>query len=150
MIPTLTAAHNAEKLSNFAPTPTRIRLHGETMTAPTAEHAFQAAKMARAEDAKAIIAAPTPAAAKKMGRSRKTPIHPAWDQIRDQIMAEIIRAKMAQNPDAAAQLEATGDQEIQEGNTWGDRYWGISKGTGKNRLGQILMAERAARRAGTR
>lgn len=142
----LTAAQGADKLSNFAPTPIRIRLHGKTHTAPTAEHAFQAAKMARAEDAEAIIAAPTPAAAKRMGKSRKTPIHPQWDQIREAIMAEIIRAKMAQNPDAAEQLEATGDQEIQEGNTWNDTYWGICRGKGKNRLGHILMAERAARR----
>ena len=33
----------------------------------------------------------------------------------------------------------TGDEELIEGNWWGDQYWGVCNGVGKNRLGNILM-----------
>jgi predicted NAD-dependent protein-ADP-ribosyltransferase YbiA (DUF1768 family) len=36
-------------------------------------------------------------------------------------------------------LIATGDEEIREGNTWGDTYWGICHGIGFNHLGEIIM-----------
>jgi len=36
-------------------------------------------------------------------------------------------------------LLQTGDEELIEGNKWGDRFWGVCKGKGKNNLGKILM-----------
>jgi len=36
-------------------------------------------------------------------------------------------------------LLATGDQELIEGNTWGDRFWGVCDGEGQNQLGRLLM-----------
>jgi predicted NAD-dependent protein-ADP-ribosyltransferase YbiA (DUF1768 family) len=36
-----------------------------------------------------------------------------------------------------------GEAPLIEGNTWNDRYWGVCRGTGKNRLGQILMRIRS-------
>jgi len=50
-----------------------------------------------------------------------------------------VRAKFEQNPDLAAKLIATGDEELVEGNTWGDTYWGVCRGVGQNKLGKILM-----------
>ena len=32
--------------------------------------------------------------------------------------------------------------ELVEGNTWGDRYWGVYNGQGKNWLGRLLMQVR--------
>ena len=29
--------------------------------------------------------------------------------------------------------------ELIEGNTWGDTYWGVCNGAGKNMLGKLLM-----------
>lgn len=42
---------------------------------------------------------------------------------------------------------ATDDAELVEGNTWGDRYWGVVDGVGENRLGKLLMERRAELRA---
>jgi predicted NAD-dependent protein-ADP-ribosyltransferase YbiA (DUF1768 family) len=44
----------------------------------------------------------------------------------------------------AERLMATGDAELIEGNTWGDRYWGVVDGTGENRLDKHLMQRRGA------
>jgi hypothetical protein len=56
-------------------------------------------------------------------------------------MTEIIRLKF-QNPGLKAKLLATGNQELIEGNTWGDCYWGVCEGNGQNHLGKILMQVR--------
>ena len=42
----------------------------------------------------------------------------------------------------ALRLVETGTEELVEGNDWGDTYWGVCKGTGKNMLGKILMEVR--------
>ena len=57
-------------------------------------------------------------------------------------MKEIIRRKFSQHPDLADKLVATGQKELQEGNNWGDTFWGISNGKGQNNLGIILMEVR--------
>ena len=36
-------------------------------------------------------------------------------------------------------LLETGDQELIEGNTWGDTYWGTCNGVGENHFGKFLM-----------
>ena len=36
----------------------------------------------------------------------------------------------------------TGDEYLEEGNTWGDRIWGTVNGKGQNNLGKILMRVR--------
>ena len=41
-----------------------------------------------------------------------------------------------------SKLEETRGSELIEGNTWGDRFWGVSRGIGENHLGKILMEER--------
>ena len=58
-------------------------------------------------------------------------------------MLDVVRAKFDQHPDLAQKLLATGDEELVEGNDWGDIYWGVYKGHGKNMLGKILMRVRA-------
>ena len=60
-------------------------------------------------------------------------------------MEEIVRAKFSQNPKLKAELLATGEAQLIEGNTWNDRYWGVDvrSGIGKNHLGKILMKVRS-------
>ena len=60
-------------------------------------------------------------------------------------MEEIVRAKFGQNPVLADKLLATGDTLLIEGNTWGDKFWGVDTrvGQGENHLGKILMKVRA-------
>lgn len=57
-------------------------------------------------------------------------------------MYEICKAKFSQNEELRNRLLATGDEQLEEGNTWGDRIWGTVNGIGENRLGNILMRVR--------
>ena len=43
------------------------------------------------------------------------------------------------NPQLRQMLVDTGDEELIEGNTWGDVIWGVYKGVGTNWLGKLLM-----------
>lgn len=78
-----------------------------------------------------------PGDAKKLGRS--VTIRSDWEDRKDGIMFRIVYDKFMRNPNLMDKLIQTSDQELQEGNTWGDSYWGIYKGEGQNKLGKILM-----------
>ncbi|NWN81082.1 NADAR family protein, partial [Bacillus sp. (in: firmicutes)] len=39
-------------------------------------------------------------------------------------------------------LLQTGESILIEGNTWGDKIWGVCNGVGENKLGKILMKVR--------
>ena len=47
-----------------------------------------------------------------------------------------------QNAELRIKLLETGNEHLEEGNTWGDRIWGTVNGVGQNRLGKILMRVR--------
>ena len=53
-------------------------------------------------------------------------------------MEEALRIKFS-NPKLRKALLDTGDEYLEEGNTWGDQYWGVCNGVGKNKLGKLLM-----------
>lgn len=122
-------------LSNFYPAP----LVWEGRSWPTAEHAYQAAKCSRADQARMILEAPSPGAAKRLGR--KIELRADWDEVKESVMLSIVRAKL-ENAHLRRLLIATGDAELIEGNYWGDRFWGVCRGEGENRLGKILMKVR--------
>jgi predicted NAD-dependent protein-ADP-ribosyltransferase YbiA (DUF1768 family) len=63
------------------------------------------------------------------------------------VMETCVRYKFSQNTDLRAELIATGDAYLEEGNSWNDRYWGVCDGQGENHLGKILMKVRAELRA---
>ena len=81
----------------------------------------------------------TPRSAKKFGR--KVELRPDWEEVKDQIMEEIVYAKFSQNKYILRKLIATKDEMIIEKNDWGDTYWGVCKfkEVGENKLGKILM-----------
>lgn len=120
-------------LSNFSRH--EIRLGG--ITWPTAEHAFQAAKATNWAAKAQIAAARTPQAAKRIGNS--IPCRADWEKVKVEAMRQVIKAKFNQHPDIASRLLDTGDEELIEGNWWGDQYWGVSRGAGQNMLGKLLM-----------
>lgn len=82
----------------------------------------------------------TPAAAKRMGR--KVVMRPDWDTVKFDIMLDLVRRKFLGHPDLREMLLATGDEQLIEGNYWGDRVWGVCDGTGENWLGRHLMTVR--------
>ena len=79
--------------------------------------------------------------AKRLGRS--VDLLPDWDDIRVAVMFNVCLVKFFQNPDLAKKLVETEDAELIEGNTWGDKFWGVCDGVGKNNLGKILMEIRS-------
>ena len=78
-----------------------------------------------------------PRESKRLGRRVK--LRTDWEQVKDFIMYEICKAKFTQNLDLRIKLLKTYDATLIEGNTWGDTYWGVCKGRGKNKLGITLM-----------
>jgi predicted NAD-dependent protein-ADP-ribosyltransferase YbiA (DUF1768 family) len=61
-------------------------------------------------------------------------------------MKRVLRHKFSV-PEMWEKLDSTGDLELVEDNTWGDRFWGRCNGTGLNNLGRLLMEVRDEFRA---
>jgi len=133
------------EFSNFSPHSIRVR--GKSW--PTLEHYFQAQKFAGTEHEEAVRGAKSPMVAARMGRSRKRPLRRDWEAVKDNVMREALRAKFQQHAELKALLLSTGAARLIE-HTANDGYWGDGgDGTGKNRLGQLLMELRAALRTET-
>lgn len=99
------------------------------------EAAFQAQKVMSDAD-RQLFSDLNPSQAKRKGR--RVYLRPDWEQVKDEVMYRVCKSKFEQHEDLRRRLIATGDAELIEGNTWGDRYWGVD-GYGENKLGQILM-----------
>jgi ribA/ribD-fused uncharacterized protein len=124
-------------LSNFYPV--EIKLDGIVYL--NAEAAFQAQKTFDIDE-KNKFATMTPTQAKRYGR--KVKLREDWEDVKVSIMTEVVSQKFLQHPHLLEKLLQTGDEELVEGNKWGDRFWGVCKGKGKNNLGKILMKVREA------
>ena len=120
-----------------------------TILYPTVEHAFQAAKATNFEDMKFVAAAATPGEAKRRGR--KVTLRGDWEEVKDQIMLDLLRIKF-QNEDMRERMLATIDDGVDvfcEDNWWHDNYWGTCNCPkcqhifGQNKLGLLLMQVRA-------
>ena len=86
------------------------------------------------------IASPMDAALE--GRNRQNPLRPDWEEIKDEVMLQVLRMKFSQNPEIAKELLATGDAILIE-HTQNDAYWADGgDGSGKNKLGLLLMQVR--------
>jgi hypothetical protein len=112
---------------------------------PTVEHYFQAQKFVQhdPEYAEQVRLAATPGAAKRMGRSRQHRVREDWLGAREPVMLTALRAKFTQHEPSRAVLLSTGGEELVEHAPWGDAYWGDGgNGTGRNRLGVLLMQVR--------
>lgn len=121
---------------------------------PTAEHWMMYAKARMFEDpesAEAVLAAQTPLVAKRIGRSVKNFDAALWSNRAMVIVAIGSLAKYTQNPTLLAPLLNTGERPLLEASPY-DRIWGIGINekdlaagrpwTGRNQLGQVLMAVR--------
>jgi hypothetical protein len=102
----------------------------------SAEAAFQAAKTDDLKWRERIRHADTPVEAKQLGR--QAPLRPDWEKTRVDIMRQILVSKFSNEP-LRQKLLATAPAFLEEGNTWGDRFWGTVDGIGINMLGKLLM-----------
>lgn len=103
----------------------------------SSECAYMSAKR---EDMKWKEFCSTNSSAEVKKKSRSIKLVSNWDQIKIRVMFDVLRIKFA-IPELRDKLLATGDQELIEGNDWGDTFWGVDKntGVGRNFLGRILM-----------
>lgn len=129
-------------MSNFARYPIRVD-GGEWRTS---EHYFQAQKFAGSPGEREVQAAPSAGEAARLGR--KLPgLRADWDSVKDEVMLMALRAKFTQHEALKAELLATGDRQLVE-HTANDAYWADGgDGSGRNRLGELLMQVRAELRA---
>jgi N-glycosidase YbiA len=132
-------------LSNFW----SCKIMFEGIEFPTVEHAFQAAKTTNPNEREMVRLAPTPVKAKRIGR--KVTLRDDWEKVKIEIMRGLLVQKFSQDEMLREMLLSTGDWELIEGNTWGDKFWGAvlenGKWVGRNELGKLLMSVRSQIRA---
>ena len=121
-------------LSNFSPC--SIYMDGEEYR--SVEHAYMAAKSDSKEWRDFCINTESPGFIKK--ESKKLSVKHNWDVIKLEVMSKCLTQKFNQEPYRSKLIE-TGDRHIQEGNRWGDTFWGVDLKTGKgsNMLGTLIM-----------
>jgi ribA/ribD-fused uncharacterized protein len=104
-----------------------------------AESAFQASKCKDKID-RVKFQNLTGAQAKALGKT--VVLRDDWNDVKVRVMYEILCAKFESTEILRIWLLETGDQEIIEGNSWGDTFWGVCNGKGQNQLGKLLMGIR--------
>ena len=122
-------------LSNFAP----IEINLDNFMYPSVEHAYQSKKCISLYW-KDTCSDTTNSAEYIKKESRKQIIVDNWDEIKVEIMKVCLEQKF-NDPTYKKLLLNTGDLYIQEGNYWGDKFWGIclKTNTGQNILGHLIM-----------
>lgn len=111
------------------------------------EAAFQAQKNSDPKY-KRILTRMSANEAKREGR--RVNLRSDWEEVKDDLMYQIVKAKFKQNSILRENLLDTGSEYLQEGNDWHDNYWGVCNcnrskcrdTVGKNHLGKILMKVR--------
>jgi ribA/ribD-fused uncharacterized protein len=123
-------------LSNFYLCP--IVYEGREFT--STEAAYQSAKTTNPK-LKDTFAGMSPRRAKQFSKAikRQGLQRSDWFDVNLQIMEQILWLKFVPGSALAQKLVATGDEELVEGNTWGDCFYGVCGGKGQNHLGKLLM-----------
>ena len=119
-------------LSNFWPAKVVL----DQVEYPSVENAYQAAKTIEAA-ARVPFVSCKAHEAKALGKKLK--LRRAWDDVKLGIMKDLVSQKFGQYLPLQKKLFLTTGQDLIEGNTWNDTYWGVCRGKGLNHLGQILM-----------
>lgn len=110
---------------------------------PTAEHAYHASKFDDEKIKNEILNAKSPLEAYKIGKLNKSKRISNWDEIKINVLYEIIKEKVNQHIEVKEALLSTGNNEIVEVNP-NDSFWGNGKdGKGENQMGKILMRIRS-------
>jgi ribA/ribD-fused uncharacterized protein len=107
---------------------------------PTCEHAYQATKCTDLLGQEAIRNARSPLQAKTLANDTyKAAKDPDWGSKKVAVVEEILRAKLAQHPEAQEALRESGHEEIVEDSPT-DYFWGEgTDGSGQNMFGKLWM-----------
>lgn len=125
-------------LSNFYP----VEVVYNDIWFPSVEHAYQAAKKIYDESWVDYVLQNNAGDVKR--KSRELNLSNAekitWSHHRTLIMFNLLIQKFHKEP-FKTKLIQTGEFLIEEGNSWGDGFWGVDKKTrvGNNTLGKIIM-----------
>lgn len=124
-------------LSNFYECP----IYYNKLVFCNTEAAFQAQKVIDEKEQYKFINL-NASQARKLGKT--IVLREDWEEVKDNIMYEIVKRKFTINKELQQKLIDTKDEELVEGNWWHDTYWGVDSktGIGKNKLGKILMKVR--------
>lgn len=124
------------EFSNFAKYPVVV----DNKVWPTSEHYFQAMKFPSHPDYQEMIRnTSSPYEIKKLGSTRQIPLRNDWEDVKEDIMMKVLRVKFSSYSELEQLLLSTGDATLIE-HTKNDKYWADGgDGTGKNRLGILLM-----------
>lgn len=117
----------------------KVGYDGEIYT--SSEAAYQAAKTLNKVEREPFTKM-TPSESKKAGQ--KVTLRSDWEEVKNQIMEEILYDKFLRNQDIKTKLLETGEKYLEETNWWNDCYWGVCLGHGRNMLGLTLMKVREA------
>lgn len=122
--------------SNFS----SFRLYYGRIDFVTSEQAYQYQKFSNAEFVREmILKARSAHDAYKIADDYKYMRRHDWDEVKLDVMRDILRHKLAQHEYVGRKLRETGDREMVE-NSWRDPYWGWGeKRDGKNMLGRLWM-----------
>lgn len=71
--------------------------------------------------------------------SKRIPVKKNWNDIKKQVMYDVLISKFTLTPELKEKLLQTGSKYLEETNYWQDTYWGVCDGKGKNALGELLM-----------
>ena len=124
-------------LSNFwSGNPFNVNSVNGVIVYKTNEHFYQAHKTLYTKEFNFVLDASSPGEAKKRGR--KVTVRKDWDEVKLKVMEEGLRKKFSCHY-LITKLVCTYPLQLIEGNIWGDRFWGVCKGTGDNHLGKLLM-----------
>lgn len=107
----------------------------------TVEHAYQAYKFLETapEVVKEIIESYSPSEAKKIAHANQDKQRNDWDDIKLEVMENLLRLKIEQNPYVKKKLLETGTFLICEDSPK-DNFWGIGEDRkGRNELGKLWM-----------
>jgi len=123
-----------------------IECNYKSIVFPSSEHLYQWLKTEKGWWSNKILEAPHGKVAKKLAANPKCPKEPIpdgydWDSWRIRLMKISIWSKF-QNQFLQNWLLDTKGVELIEYNQWGDTFWGVCNGRGRNELGKALMALR--------
>ena len=124
-------------LSNFHPC--EIILDGDKYA--SVEHAYQAAKTIDFEERARLQSWNLLNATEAKRAGRKVTLRSDWGEVKNAIMLDLLRQKFSDDLLETMLLD-TQNEDLVEGNWWGDTYWGMCNGKGENHLGKLLMKVR--------
>lgn len=125
--------HHYRFLSNFYMAPVVY----DGLEYPSTEHAYQAAKTFDLEKRKECSNLSKASQARLWGQ--KIGLREDWENVKIQVMEDIVRDKFQRHEDLKDLLLQTEDKYLEETNWWKCTVWGVCDGVGENHLGKILM-----------